>query len=60
MQNLCWCFAPLCIRFDKVDGFISIYDGTRYLLLFDPGRNMMSFSIGINLGFIFRFRFGLF
>ena len=27
---------PLRIRFDKVDGFIRIYDGTRYLVLFDP------------------------
>ena len=25
---------PLCIRFDKIDGFIRIYDGTRYLILF--------------------------
>ena len=25
---------PLCIRFDKTDGFIRIYDGTRYLILF--------------------------
>ena len=25
---------PLCIRFDKVDGFIRIYDRTRYLTLF--------------------------
>ena len=26
----------LCIRFDKVNGFFSAYDGTRYLVLFDP------------------------
>ena len=25
---------PLCIRFDKIDGFIKVYDGTRYLVLF--------------------------
>ena len=25
---------PLCIRFDKIDGFVRIYDGTRYLTLF--------------------------
>ena len=25
---------PLYIRFNKIDGFISVYDGTRYLLLF--------------------------
>ena len=27
---------PLRIRFDKIDGFIRIYVGTRYLVLFDP------------------------
>ena len=25
---------PLCVRFDKIDGFTRIYDGTRYLTLF--------------------------
>ena len=25
---------PLCIRFNKVDEFIRVYDGTRYLVLF--------------------------
>ena len=25
---------PLRIRFDKIDGFIKVYDGTRYLVLF--------------------------
>ena len=25
---------PLCIRFDKIDGFTKIFDGTRYLILF--------------------------
>ena len=27
---------PLYIRFDKVDGFIIVYDGATYLLLFGP------------------------
>ena len=27
---------PLRIRFDKVDGFIKVSDGTTYLVLFDP------------------------
>ena len=27
---------PLCIRFDKVDGFIGVYDGNWYLVLFGP------------------------
>ena len=26
----------LCIMFDKVDGFIRVFDGTRYLLLLGP------------------------
>ena len=25
---------PLCIRFNKIDGFIRIYEGIRYLVLF--------------------------
>ena len=25
---------PLCIRFNKIDGFTRVYDGTRYLVLF--------------------------
>ena len=25
---------PMHIRFDKVDGFIRVYDGTKYLVLF--------------------------
>ena len=28
------CSKPLLIRFNKVDGFIRIYDGTKYLTLF--------------------------
>ena len=28
---------PLPIRFNKIDGFIKIYDGIRYLVLFDHG-----------------------
>ena len=27
---------PLCLRFDKVDGFVRVYDGTRYSALFRP------------------------
>ena len=26
----------LCVKFDKIDGLIRIYDGTRYLTLFEP------------------------
>ena len=33
MQNFDWC-KPLRIRFDKVDGFIRVYNGARYLVLF--------------------------
>ena len=27
--------SNLCIRFDKIDGFIWVYDGSRYLVLFE-------------------------
>ena len=30
--------------FNKIDGFIKIYDGTSYLVLFDP-ENLMLFTI---------------
>ena len=30
------CAKPLRIMFDKVDGFIRVYDGTRYLVLSGP------------------------
>ena len=30
---------PLRIRLNKVDGFIRIYDRTRYLVLFGPEKN---------------------
>ena len=30
------CAKPLRIRFDKVDGFIRVSDGTRYIVLFGP------------------------
>ena len=28
---------PLRIRFDEKDGFIKVYNGIRYLVLFGPG-----------------------
>ena len=41
LQENIWCMTftligskCLRIRFDKIDGFIRIYDGTRYLTLF--------------------------
>ena len=27
---------PLRFRFDKLDGFLRVYDGTRYVILFGP------------------------
>ena len=43
---------PLHIRFDKIDGFIRVYDGTRYLVLFCPGKydliyNTIRYFIGV-------------
>ena len=44
---------PLDIRFYKEDGFIRVYDGTRYLLLFG-GENMIynriRYLIGVKSG----------
>ena len=46
---------PLPIRFDKVDGFIRVYDGNRYLVLFDPEKydaiyNRIRYLIGVKSG----------
>ena len=46
---------PLCIRFDKIDGFIRVYDGTRYLALFgtekyDSIYNMIRYLIEVKRG----------
>ena len=40
-NTLCKTFIgakPLHIRFEKIDGFIKIYDGTKYLILSGPER----------------------
>ena len=39
---------PLRTRFDKADGFIRVYDGTRYLALFAL-KNMMPFKIRLDI-----------
>ena len=39
---------PLRIRLDKIDGFIKIYDGTRYLVLLVL-KDMMQFMIGLDI-----------
>ena len=46
---------PLHVRFNKVDGFIRVYDGTRYLVLFgaekyDSIYNRIRYLIGIKNG----------
>ena len=41
-------FKPCYIRFDKIDGFIRVYDGTRYLLLFGA-ENMIPFTTGLDI-----------
>ena len=45
---------PVRIRFDKVNGFISVYDGTRYLvllliLLLLEMKNMNLFTTGLDI-----------
>ena len=34
----------LRIRFDKIDGFIRVYDGTRYLVLFGSQKNGFTYN----------------
>ena len=36
----------LRVRFDKTDGFIRVYEGTRYLVLFES-KNMIPFTTGL-------------
>ena len=36
---------PLLIRFDKVDGFIRVYGGTRYLVLFGDKKYVFIYKI---------------
>ena len=36
---------PLGTRFDKRDGFIKIYDRTKYLTLLGPEKDMVLFTI---------------
>ena len=39
--------TPLLIRFDKIDEFIRVYNGTRYLISFGLD-NMMPFAIELD------------
>ena len=39
----------LHIRFDEIDGFIKIYDGIRYLVLFGSGQYITQFIIGLDI-----------
>ena len=44
---------PVHIRFNILDGFIRVYDGTRYLVLFGPEKNDAIYSrypIGVKSG----------
>ena len=39
---------PLCIRFNKRDGFIKVGDGTRYEVLFGS-KNVIPFTTGLDI-----------
>ena len=45
---------PMCIRFDKVNGFVRVYDETGYLVLFADGKyliyNRIRYLIGVKSG----------
>ena len=54
------CAKPLRIWFDNVDGFIRIYDGTRYLVLFGVEKcdfiyNRTSYFLGVKSGITYDF-----
>ena len=49
---------PLRIRFDQIDGFIRVYDGTRYLILFGSEKydfiyNRIRYLIGVKSDFTY-------
>ena len=49
---------PLCIKFEKIDGFIRVYDGTRYLVLFGSEKydfiyNRIRYLAGVKTGFTY-------
>ena len=49
---------PLHIMFDKIDGFIRVYDGSRYLVLFGPEKFNAIFNrlnIGVKSGITYVF-----
>ena len=39
-------FKPLCIKFDKIDRFIRVYDETRHLVLFG---SIIPFITGLDI-----------
>ena len=43
----------MCITFDKIDGFIKIYDGTRYLLLSESQKNDSIYNRSVKSGITF-------
>ena len=63
-----WCFLQifdwykqLFMIFDKVDGFIRDYDGTKYLVLFSPEKyiiyNRIRYLIGLKSGIVYVFSY---
>ena len=40
---------PWRIRFDKLDGFIRVYDRTKYLVLFRSEKINVPFTTGLNI-----------
>ena len=49
---------PLCIRFNRIYGFIRVYDGTRYLLLFESEKYdliyyRIRYLIGVESGIMY-------
>ena len=40
---------PVCIRFDKANGFIRVYDGTTYLVLFGDEKYNFIYKRGLDI-----------
>ena len=60
VYNISYKTKPLRIRFDKIDGLISVYDETRYLVFFslekyDAIYNRIRYLIGVKNGIIYVF-----
>ena len=48
MYKILFAFKPLRVRFNKIDGFIRVYDAARHLVYLKV-KNMIPFIAGLNI-----------